>query len=367
VLSTPQQTPHGPDSAVRMIGETAAAPLYPLYDANAVSLATLFGNPLAGACLMFVNDRRLGRAMRGWLTLLCAAVVTAVVISVGWNFSPGVSLGITVVLVLAMREIARALQGRAVAAHVAQGGRLGSKWTAFWVGFVFLMATVAAVFVLLFMPAYKHEGPKVIVGSKDDVFYTGTAARSEALALGNDLKTDGYFLDKGETVVLDKGANGTVISFVVKEGSWNDASTMDSFEEIARQVAPDVGGLPVKVQLLNKKRVVERESQVAIAEFEGGDRVYSMGIVTAAEAQALGNALKEQGFFEGNGADVFLTKHSDGTTLAFVVGDGVWDDTKAVASFEQIVRAAAPTVGGLPVRLKLESTGLDVKKDELLK
>lgn len=52
--------------------------------------------------------------------------------------------------------------------------------------------------------------------------------------------------------------------------------------------------------------------------------------------------------------------------LAFVVGAGVWDDPALVAGFEKIARQAAPAVGGLPLRLRLVDTSLEIKKDEVL-
>jgi hypothetical protein len=72
------------------------------------------------------------------------------------------------------------------------------------------------------------------------------------------------------------------------------------------------------------------------------------------------------GFFKGKGANVFLTRHEDGTTLAFVVAvDGAWNNPKMISSFEAIVRHVAPTVGGLPIEMHLVNTQLQVEKDEL--
>jgi len=367
--TNPLEIPHPSiPEAQRLHGLNGVAQTPPLYDANAVSLATFFGTPVAGGWLMFLNQCRLGRSGRGWLILLCAAAMTGLIILVGWNIPQTVSSVIAILLVYGMRQTASVVQGKEIAAHIAQGGRLGSKWTAVGIALIFLAVLFGTVFLALFIPTYKLDhGPKVIVGSKDEVFYTGTATQSQAQAVGNDLKADGYFQDHGATVILDQSAGATSLSFVVKEGSWNDASTIGSFEEIARQVASGAGGLPVKVRLLNKDRDVQKESQVGSADFAGGDRIFYMGSATAADAQALAKSLKDQGFFAGNGADVFLSKHADGTALSFVVGDGVWDDAKVVGSFESIARTAASAVGGMPVRLRLERTTLDVKKDEVLK
>ena len=63
---------------------------------------------------------------------------------------------------------------------------------------------------------------------------------------------------------------------------------------------------------------------------------------------------------------MFLTKDDDGTTLAFVVVGEAWNDPTKVNSLEAIVREVAPTVGGLPVNMRLVDTQLQVKKDELI-
>ena len=72
------------------------------------------------------------------------------------------------------------------------------------------------------------------------------------------------------------------------------------------------------------------------------------------------------GFFRGNGANVFLTKHDDGTTLAFVVVGEAWNNPTKVNSLEAIVREIAPTVGGLPLNMRLVDTQLQIKKEELI-
>src|ERR1035438_7729516 len=86
-------------------------PAYTLFDANAVSLATFFGTPVAGASLMALNDRRLGRAGRAVTTLVLAVAVTALVVLLGWNIPQGFSAPIAIALVFAMRYIALPQQG----------------------------------------------------------------------------------------------------------------------------------------------------------------------------------------------------------------------------------------------------------------
>ncbi|MGD1063928.1 MAG: hypothetical protein ABR860_11770 [Terracidiphilus sp.] len=206
----------------------------------------------------------------------------------------------------------------------------------------------------------------VTIGTKDQVVYSGTATQAQATALGNALKTDGYFQDRGVTVLLNMGANGTTISFVVGDGDWNKPGTMGQFEEVAREVASSVGGLPVTVQLMDTHEDVEKTGVVGVVQLTGGDAVYYEGYSTLADGQALGQKLQSIGFFTGKGANVFLKKHTNGTTLAFVVTDGAWNDAKMVSDFETITRSVAPSIGGLPIDMRLLSTTLVVEKDEKL-
>jgi hypothetical protein len=221
-------------------------------------------------------------------------------------------------------------------------------------------------------PAGTPAGPPaapsstVTIGTKDQVVYSGTATEAQATALGNALKTDGYFQDRGVTVLLNMGANGTTISFVVGDGDWNKAGTMGQFEEVGREVADSVGGLPVTVQLMDTKEDVEKTGIVGVVQLTGGDAVYYEGYSTLADGQALGQKLQAMGFFTGKGANVFLKKHTNGTTLAFVVTDGTWNDAKMVSDFETITRSVAPSIGGLPIDMRLLSTTLVVEKDEKL-
>jgi hypothetical protein len=52
---------------------------------------------------------------------------------------------------------------------------------------------------------------------------------------------------------------------------------LSSFEELARQVTPEVGGLPGQVQLVDSRGDVEETSTVGEVGFDGGDGVYYDG------------------------------------------------------------------------------------------
>jgi hypothetical protein len=111
---------------------------------------------------------------------------------------------------------------------------------------------------------------------------------------------------------------------------------------------------------------VEETSTVGEVSFDGGDGVYYEGSATKAQAEALGRWFESKGFFRGKGAQVLLTRHDDGTTLAFVVADGVWNNPSKVSNFEAIVRDVAPLVGSLPIDMHLVNTQLELERVEVI-
>jgi hypothetical protein len=361
-------------------------PAYRLYDVGAVALATFLGSPLAGAVLIASNYRKLGQGGNGFLALLLGAAASAGEIYIGLTSTKNPAIA-TLVLFAITWLAAKELQGNAIKTHVAWGGQLFSNWRAVGVSVLTTLVLGGGVFAYLYhtgqlqkyiaqaenqqkqvqAPPNPAQTPQntVTIGTKDQVVYSGTATASDATALGNALKAAGYFQDRGVTVQLSKGAGGTVIGFVVADGVWNQAGTLSQFAEIARGVASTVGGLPVQMQLLNSTMIMEKSSTVGEADFSGGDAVIYEGTATQADAQTLGQQLKTIGFFGGKGANVFLTKDG-GTSIAFVVADGIWNNPKMVSDFETIVRSVAPSVGGLPIDLRLDNTTLTVEKDEMV-
>jgi hypothetical protein len=236
----------------------AAPPAYRLYDAGGVGLATFFGSPLAGAILIAANYSRLGKSNNGVLAVALGAIATALLVCVGFSQSSGASI-LGIVCFVATMQIARWLQGAAVAEHVAHGGALESKWKAFWIGVVTLAVLFAAIVAVIM---YQQNGATVTIGTKDQVQYSGQATKDQATALGNALKTDGYFQDRGVTVLLNKTSSSTTISYVVQDGVWNQADMVSGFETVTRAVASTVGGLPIDMQLMNSAETVEKDEIV---------------------------------------------------------------------------------------------------------
>jgi len=332
-------------------------PSYALFNSDSVALATFLGTTLSGSILMAVNYRRLGKGASAAATVLIGLAVTAMALLVGYAIPRSGATIIALALLFGTRAAAKGLQGAAVAQHVSRGGKLGSKWVAAGLGVALL-----AVFVGGYLLGYGIVNPKVQIGTKDEVFYSGSATKPEAQALGDKLKSIGFLGDRGASVVLSKGKDGTVVSFVVKDGIWNDRAMVGSFEEIGRLIAPAVGGFPLKVRLMNSDREVKKEVVAGKTVIGTLDEVYYFGTATEVEAKALGQALQTAGFFHDKGFSVLLYK-GEGTVLAFVVKEGFWEAPENVAMFDKVTRQVAPSVGGLPITLRLVNNSIDTKKE----
>jgi hypothetical protein len=224
------------------------------------------------------------------------------------------------------------------------------------------LALLATIAVWVLHPSGQARNLKIIAGTKDEVYYSHAATKEDAESLGQALKATGFFNDRGTTVLLSKGTAGTVVSFALNQDAWNRPDTVFSFEEIARRVAPSIGGFPVIVRLSDSVWSLRKQVVVGKAIIGARDEIYYFGSATEAEAKALGQALASEGFLVDAGASVVLSKDG-GTAISFVVGDGVWARPEAVAGFELLVRRVAASVGGLPIELRLLNSGMEIEKD----
>jgi hypothetical protein len=103
---------------------------------------------------------------------------------------------------------------------------------------------------------------KIVVGTKDELYYSGSVNESDAKALGESLRTVGFLQDGGAMVEFSRSAEGTVIAFVAKKDIWNQPDMVANFQEVVRQVAPSAGGLPIKLRFLNMAHETQKEVTV---------------------------------------------------------------------------------------------------------
>ncbi len=335
-------------------GESAPpvpTPAYTLFDSLSVALATFLGTPIAGTILMAVNYRRLQEGGKAAAAVAIGVVATILAIVFG-NIIPGAfSTIIAVGLLLTIRSCAQSLQGPAVTQHVSQGGTLGSRWAAAGVGIAVLAVLAGGVCAVL-MARQLTRGSKVTIGAHDEVIYTSPATKAEAKMVGEKLKSIGYFTDKGVTVFLSKDQAGPVVSFTVKEGSWNKPEMVNAFEEIGSEMAPLMGGDTIRVRMVNAARETKMETTAGKVMIGSKDEIFFSGSVTPADARALGQALIGVGYLVDSGGVVLYSK-GGGTVISFVVDPAAWEKPENIIPYENTVRKVASSVGGLPVSLRL--------------
>lgn len=235
---------------------TFASPNYSLFDPSAVGAATFLGSPLGGSIVMALNYRRLGKGGSAAAVLAVGAVLTGLTLLLAFSVSSNAVNALPIASFVAMLYAAKGLQGSAVEQHQRLGGPLASRWTAAGIGLAVLVPILLVITAVVMLDT---PSAKVIIGTKDEVQYSGFATEADARALGDALKSIGYFQDRGVTAVLTKNRNGCTISFVVKDGFSGDSAHVALFEQIARQVAPAVGGLPLKLRLVNSMLESQKE------------------------------------------------------------------------------------------------------------
>jgi len=253
-----------------------------------------------------------------------------------------------------------AAAGDSIVGMQGRGRRRASNWLAFGVGLLLLAAVVAGSMKM--MRWGKRPLPKVIVGAKDEVYYSGAATIEDATALGQALQNTGFFASRGTSVRLSKNKGVTVVSFVLNEGAWDHASTVANFEEVGRRIATSIGGFPIQVDLVDSAWNFRKALGVGKTTIGARDAIYYLGSATESDAKALGQALREAGYLADLGVSVEVSK-GDGTALGFVVRDGVWERPEAAAGFERLARRVAASVGGLPIQVRLLDAEMETRKE----
>jgi hypothetical protein len=308
---------------------------------------------------MATNFRRLQFPSKATRYLLIGFLLTALSIGLAYLIPTGASSGVALGMLFAMRAIAKQAQGKELDQHVQAGGKLASNWAAFGIAIACLAVLILGIGVIAELPSLTQ--PSVTIGTSDKVHYSGSATKSEAQALGNDLKTMGFFLDKGFDVHLKKSDSGTTLAFQLKDGSWDEPDTMANFEEITRSVASDIGGYPVTLDLTNLSGDLKKELTVG-KYMVNTDEIYYMGTATKSDAEAFASALQANGWLSGKGYSVSISRNND-TEVGIVLRDGAWNESDTAGILETLMRRVAPSIGGLPIHLRMVNTHFEPQKE----
>jgi hypothetical protein len=340
VETLPPVTPSGP------------APAYKLFDRLSVYIASALGSPIVGAILIARNYSHLGQKSKARWAVILGIAGTIAAIPALYYLPQSLTLAGQLVLMLVTGGLAEYLQGAAIKEHVRHGGALASRWLAAGAGTIGLAVTGGLLLLGVYGQKLAVQTANVTIGTKDNIFYSGSATAADANALGQKLKDIGYFSDKGLSAEVFKDANGEAIGFMVKDGVWNQPDMVFGYERIALQAAPAVGGSPVRLRLENAMRQTQKEVTVGLANIGAQDQIAYFGTATEADAKALGQVLQAAGFFMDKGGLALLSK-DNGTTVSLVVADGVWDKPDVVSALEKMIRDGAAAVGGPPIKMRL--------------
>lgn len=122
----------------------------PLFRASGIGVAAVFGTVLAGALLMALNERALGRTHQVWPTLGLGLLAMGVVMVLAWVLPEQIPSVVFTVLQLAAIQVAVArAQGDAIKARVAAGLPMRSNWAAFGIALLVLLAILAVAALAL--------------------------------------------------------------------------------------------------------------------------------------------------------------------------------------------------------------------------
>jgi hypothetical protein len=97
----------------------------------------------------------------------------------------------------------------------------------------------------------KIEDPAMLIGTLDVVEYSGQATMQEARALGDSLRSAGFFQDRGITVRLNKGGRSPELFCFLKDSGWDNPLIVKGYGILGRKIAPAVGGPPLTVHLID--------------------------------------------------------------------------------------------------------------------
>jgi hypothetical protein len=305
-------------------------PLYPLYSADQVGIATFLGGPIGGGWLIARNYKRLGQVGAAWTTMIATVVATAALLAIAF-FGPQLPpIGLGVMGVVGMIAIARGTQGSMLAHHASVGGRKGSSWIALATGLVSIVITLGVVVGIAFAGAYITQPDSIDLGGDHKVFYKDGGTRQEAESVGAALQSLDYFGPQGAWVFVERSAGKHVVALVLADSAWadgalNDGSIAEYAETLSKQAFQ---GEPVDIWLLDenedRKQTLAWEVRPGVV-LVGKDMVKYRSGGTEAEARAVSVALAE--FFETHpSANVIVMQEGGRHVVAFVVNEAALSD-----------------------------------------
>jgi hypothetical protein len=128
-----------------------------------------------------------------------------------------------------------------------------------------IVGVVAAIAIGIGIVFYNlnANGKRYAAGNRDEIFYSGNATEQDAADLTAQLKKEKYFSDRGYSVFLDKTAKGSVVSFVVQDGKWDDGESVAGFTSLGKGLTGAVSGRPLTIKLLSADKTEHKSISIA--------------------------------------------------------------------------------------------------------
>ncbi len=235
-------------------------PQYTLFSIPWIVFAAFLGTLAAAGLLLGMN---FWRVERKWAAVSCALLLAGITGGVVWLGEISPERVPATVFLLPQLFIAYAtatsLQGRMIANHQSQGGRLASGWAASGIALGVALVFTGA-FIVSETYLYEHAlGTRVEVGLFDEIYYSPEATEQDARRLGYILEDELYFGDPpGTTALITKREGVFEISFVMQDGAWDELPTVDYYRDLGQTLAEEEFGLPLVVHFCDEYVVVQK-------------------------------------------------------------------------------------------------------------
>ncbi|MBF8984015.1 hypothetical protein IZY60_10735 [Lutibacter sp. B2] len=186
-------------------------------------------------------------------------------------------------------------------------------------------------------------GTKLTFGENNELYYTENVTVEEAQALGDYLVKEGFFTNDGNesSIQLNKTADIYEYRMVVNEGFEQDQDMIDAMKLVAHEISEKVfNGASLNVHLcddtLKTLTVVVPDDYGTKLNFGENNELYYTDNVTVEEAQALGDYLVKQNFFENDGNLRSIQLNKSGTTYEFrmIIKKGLEQDQSTIDSMK---------------------------------
>lgn len=274
-----------------------------MYSARQVAFATFLGGPLGGGWLMAVNYKRLAEPAKMRWAIGLSVLAMAALIAIGFAVGNQAAWVLALLPILAMRELAKALQGAAYSRHVAAGGSRGSSWRVAGVGVVSLaiyLGLIYGVLTIVFLTTGPHE---VVMIGGTSVFYTDGIARAEAGTVGEELLAIQHLgRDTRRSVEVTRDRDRRVVAFVMKEVAFSDDEVQVAYHQFAEPLSRKVySGAPLDIWFLdgNMQPHTKLSWETRPRSIDLGDDhrvVYLQGIQDT-EARGVAKVFQDHGMF----------------------------------------------------------------------